>query len=101
MLKGCRKQMIVLHGTGSEIFEEAYFVLRKTDKVPVSARAVNAPETTHSDDELLFEANRILEASRVGEGKGLRRNHALRCAVFFAVGIMVGAGLILAALALT
>lgn len=98
MLKGCQKQMIVLHGTGSEIFEEAYFILKKNVKVPVSALSFADTSCGHSDQELLLEANRILEANRVGKNISGRRNYAFRCAVFFAVGIIVGALLIIATL---
>ena len=29
MLRGCKRNMIVLRGTGSDLFEEAYFVVRE------------------------------------------------------------------------
>ena len=99
MLKGCQKQIIVLRGTGSEIFEEAYFVLKKS-KDGSSERPSGAKADVRNA-EMLLEANRILEDCRVG-GKAKRRtSDPFRSAVFFSVGLIIGALLILAALALT
>ena len=48
--KGCQKRMIMLKNTGSEIFEEAYFILKELPKKPA---------VTESD--MVREANRIIE----------------------------------------
>ena len=52
MIKGARKQMIVLRTGGSKYFDEAYFVLRKD----VSNGSVG-------QSDILTEANRILSES--------------------------------------
>ena len=51
MLKGCKRNMIVLHGTGSDEFDTAYFVLKegRADK---------------SERSLVDEANRIVGENR-------------------------------------
>ena len=49
MIKGARKEMIVVRTGGSRYFDEAYFVLRE-----------EAPRTKHKSADILSEANRIL-----------------------------------------
>lgn len=83
MLKGCKKQMIVLRGTGSEIFDEAYFVLKN---------GVNA-ETCGGA--MLTEANRIVEENRTGVKKAARPLDAMKSALFFVCGTLLGAGIAL------
>ena len=63
MLKGCQREMIVLQTQESELFESAYFILRRRKKVP-----------TQSD--MVAEANRIVSfggscfGGRKSAGKG-------------------------------
>ena len=48
MVKGCQRQIVLLRGTGSELFEEAYFILK--------------PEKANlSQARMITEANRIIE----------------------------------------
>ena len=90
MLKGCRKQMIVLRGTGSEIFDEAYFVLKKSDE----RRSLHEQERKS----MLLEANRILEENRV-EGSAREKSYYLiRYLLFFLSGIILGGGSVLLAI---
>lgn len=57
MIKGCSRRMIVLKDTGSDFFEEAYFVL-KSHKTPGKIR---------TEQDFVAEANRIVaEASNNG-----------------------------------
>lgn len=56
MVKGCQKKIIHLRDTGSDLFEEAYFIIR-----PGKA-ALRASET-----DMVREARRILENNRLGE----------------------------------
>lgn len=49
MIKGAQKRMIVVKTADSEIFEEAYFVLRKSN--------------TGEGEDMVREANRIIEES--------------------------------------
>ncbi len=89
MLKGCRKQMIVLRGTGSEIFDEAYFVLKKSGEKELSP--INERKS------MLLEANRILEESRMGEGTRGKSYYLIRYLLFFLSGIILGGGSVLLA----
>ena len=50
MLKGCQRKIIVMKNTGSNIFEEAYFVLRE-----------NAVKAHISETDMIEEANRIIK----------------------------------------
>ncbi len=59
MVKGCQRRMICLKQTGSEWFETAYFLLRE-EKQSVSC----------SEQELLREANRIVNEARQGKERG-------------------------------
>ncbi|MGI6166660.1 MAG: hypothetical protein ACOYIA_00775 [Eubacteriales bacterium] len=49
-IKGCSRQMIVLNGTGSSMFETAYFIVKP-----------DADIRPHTHGDLLREANRIVE----------------------------------------
>ena len=90
MLKGCRKQMIVLRGTGSEIFDEAYFVLKKgEEKKDISCK------NSHERAAMLLEANRILEENRLSERSRSGAYYALRYLLCFLAGIMLGGGSVL------
>jgi hypothetical protein len=55
MLKGCKKNVVYVKNTGSEMFESAYFI------VADGIRAAN-----RSESDMLAEANRIIKASPVG-----------------------------------
>lgn len=88
MLKGCQKQVVVLRGRSGDIFEEAYFVLRS------GAARAELPE-------MLCEANRIVEATKTHTKKKSCLSHQVKYFIFFAVGLAVGAGLILLSVSLT
>jgi len=80
MVKGCQRRIILLRGTGSGMFEEAYFILK-----PEKA---NAPEQL-----MIAEANRI-----IAEHTAPRRPHdrpARRTAGWplFLGGLCTGSGL--------
>ena len=62
MIKGARKQLIVIRTGNSRYFDEAYFVLRREVK----------PRRT-SRDEMIKEANRILAESGMEDQKPKRR----------------------------
>ena len=89
MLKGCQKQMIVLRGTGSEIFEEAYFVLKKV------------PDGSVGKSAMLLEANRIVEENRIGISRRKNTPDALKGLFFFIAGLLLGSGLVLFSVLLT
>jgi len=48
--KGCQKRMIMLKNTGSEIFDEAYFILKE-----------KAEKSRISENDMVREANRIID----------------------------------------
>ncbi len=78
MIKGSRRQMIVIRTGDSRYFDEAYFVLRRDLKQPDPAQG-----------DILREANRIL-AERAPLAKGSAQNRFLRW-LFFGVGVLCGA----------
>lgn len=51
MLRGCKRNMIVLRGTGSDLFEEAYFVVKEEAE-------------RRSETDMLAEAERIIDKNR-------------------------------------
>lgn len=91
MLKGCRKQMIVLRGTGSEIFDEAYFVLKKSDERKIYGDGERERKS------MLLEANRIIEENRMGDGVRGKSYYLARYLIFFLSGILLGGGSVLLA----
>lgn len=96
MLKGCRKQMIVLRGTGSEIFDEAYFVLKSNGEERIRR---DSPERERTA--MLIEANRILEENRLSEKYRGNAYYAVRYVLFLLAGILIGSGSIILAVAIS
>ena len=78
MIKGARKEMIVVRTGGSRYFNEAYFVLRE-----------EAPRTKHKSADILSEANRILAelAPDFPSASKKKRRHW----IFFGTGCVCGA----------
>lgn len=76
MLKGCQREMIVVHTQKSKVFEHAYFVLRRECRT-----------LQHSD--ILGEANRLVE-SVLSSGVGRKRSLG-RVGVFW-IGVSLGLG---------
>lgn len=90
-IKGCSRQMIVLNGTGSSIFEAAYFIVRADGR------------RQRSQGDMLREANRIVEEScfEGGQAGGERGGRAMFGAgrrgrtasvLLFAAGVLCGGG---------
>lgn len=77
MLKGCQREMIVLHTTDSPLFEDAFFVLR-----------AGKPAPAHTD--MLAEANRIAAG---GQDYFLRRRRGGAGWLFLGVGVLAGVGI--------
>lgn len=82
MIKGCSRRMVILKDTGSDFFEEAYFVL-KTDSPFCSLR---------NERDFLNEANRIVSENRSDPFSTLpsppQKAHTW---FFFLIGAIVGA----------
>ena len=86
MLRGAKKNMIVVRTRDSRMFEEAYFVMRRDSSL-----------ATVGDADMLWEANRILE-NTVPQGRSVRggdsdkRGGRLRGAIGFLLGAVSGGG---------
>lgn len=78
MIKGARRQMIVIRTGNSRYFDEAYFVLRKDLK-----------STRTDNKDILREANRIL--SERAPDTRVRNRHSLLRWIFFGAGLLCGA----------
>ena len=89
MIRGAEKRMIVVRTRDSRMFEEAYFVVRP-----------EADRDGREEADMLWEANRILEASMAtcrGEHSGaidrsLPRGGLLRGLMWFSLGRLTGGG---------
>lgn len=78
MMRGARKQMIVIRMSSSRYFDEAYFVLRE-----------EAQRSCHKSTDILSEANRILaEVSADASIKNARQKPPW---LFFGAGGICGA----------
>lgn len=74
-MRGCERKIIMLKGTGSEIFDEAYFLIRRDFK-----------EDSHGG-EIVREAQRIVDMNTT------KHRHARwkkREKIAFALGVTVG-----------
>lgn len=75
-MRGSEKRIIYVRETGSRLFEEAYFVLRR-----------GVSEGTDADgDEMVREAARILEAGQTGYPATARRARSRRALTVFLAG---------------
>ena len=100
MFKGYQKQMIVLRGTGSEIFDEVHFILKKGGES--SNRYGSEQKYSRSEQSaMLLEANRIIEENRLGNKSRSQGYYAARYALLFTLGFILGAAFILLALAIS
>ena len=88
MLRGAKKNMIVVRTRDSRMFEEAYFVMRR-DSVLTGA----------DEADMLWEANRILENAlpryerELTEEATTERRSRLRGLIWFGMGLISGGGL--------
>lgn len=74
-MRGCERKIIMLKGTDSEIFDEAYFLLRRDFK-------------NTEGDEIVREAHRIVESNTIRKRKRIANPKEK---IFFAVGAVIGA----------
>ena len=75
-MRGSEKKIIYVKDTGSKLFEEAYFVLR---------RGVCEGEDPVSEDDMVTEASRIVEEGNVCYPASARRaRHRRSLTLFFA-----------------
>lgn len=81
MVKGCQRQIVLLRGTGSGLFEEAYFIL-KPEKAAVSEQL------------MIAEANRIIEENALHRPSIKRRRRSVGAGLReFFIGLAAGSGL--------
>ena len=82
MLKGCQRKMVIVPGKDKELFETAYFVLRRESQ-----------NRTLRHRDLLEEANRIINAQqvRVRRESDARRRKWYGWALWL-FGVLVGVG---------
>ena len=78
-MRGTQKRVVYLKNTGSELFDEAYFIIKENTK-----RAFL--ETT--EDDLIKEANRIIN-EHTREKKGRARGKLIREIGAFLIGASV------------
>ena len=77
MLRGCKRNMIVLRGTGSDLFEEAYFVVKEEAE-------------RRSEADMLEEAERIIDKSRLAQKEQTKRTRIFSVFAFL-LGLLCGA----------
>ena len=83
MVKGCQRRIVMLRGTGSGMFEEAYFILK--------------PEKAETPEPLMIaEANRIIEENTLSAPTRHRpvRDRMKWRLHFFLCGLCTGGGLV-------
>ena len=89
--KGCYRNMIVLKNTGSDLFEEAYFIINDS----------KAKNKTATENDMIYEANKIISGAQLHEkchvpvnktGKKRTISKPLVFLVGFAVGILLSFG---------
>ncbi len=75
-MRGCERRVIMLKGTSSEIFDEAYFLLRRDFK------------NAENDTKIVDEAHRIVALNTT---KRRRKKTVKRELIFFLSGVLLGA----------
>ena len=73
-MRGCQKKVVFLKNTGSDIFEEAYFVLKS-----------DTDTANRSEADIIKEANRIIEEN-MDKGRRINIKRALPFLISFALG---------------
>ena len=79
MIKGCHKSIIFLKNTGSELFDEAYFVLSR-----------DGEDLRLGEDDMVTEANRIINDKSYRGIKGGMLLRYKRQIISMTIGIMIG-----------
>ena len=84
-MRGCQKKVIFLKNTGSELFEEAYFVVSKLGET-----------VSDTEENMIIEANRIIEENRDEDPlKCEIRRDKLKLLLTFLLGVALGCTVIL------
>lgn len=80
MIKGCHKNIVFLKDTGSELFDEAYFILKP-----------NAKDKREAD--IISEATKIVNS--LDDGNKNKERGRLGKLIFFLAGAIIGSGTML------
>lgn len=80
MVKGCQRQSVVLKCPASSAFESAYFILK------------NGADRSFSDEDVISQANRIVEESAIPPRKRKKSRAALWAALSFFAGALLSSG---------
>ena len=87
MIKGCKREIILINGSESSLFESAYFVLRS-----------DASNGGAHHEDMVREANRIIEKSLPGGAQRIKREARLKNrllgAATFLFGSLAGGGIV-------
>ena len=75
MIKGCQKRVIQIKSPNSEIFEEAYLILKESEEEP-------------SESDIVKEAERLLAESDAQGKERVRFFHKEEC-LFFLAGLFL------------
>ena len=76
MIKGCSRKVIVIKNPGSDLFEEAYFIL-------------NPRESERKHGDFLLEANRIIQSKTVsGDARRKKKSGLLWLVTGFFAGVL-------------
>lgn len=82
MIKGIKKDVVLLKNTGSSVFEEAYFILRDTP---------DRGGTDLAEEARRIIASNVLPAERAFSGDGKKKRNRLFFLLSFAAGVAAGA----------
>ena len=83
VLKGCQKSIIMIKDTGSEIFDQAYFIIKDTESC-----------TKMHKTDMIREANRIIDENLLGvyfSGDTRKKAHIVSSRICFFLGMLFGA----------
>lgn len=78
-MRGCQKKVVFVKNTGSDFFEEAYFVLKS-----------EGIKTRYTDADIIREANKIIDEN-IGKKRRINIKGGLKLILSFALGALVSA----------
>ncbi len=87
MIKGCQKKIIMINDTGSDIFEQAYFIIKDETKSEKIGKT-----------DMIREASRIIDENLLGayfgKEKKIRKRKKACDTLMFSLGALCGSGII-------
>ena len=76
--KGCERKIIMIKNTGSEFFEEAYFILREKHG------------SLSGEQDMIKEANRLVNENTVTAKVKKKKKLSMPCVYSFSFGMLAG-----------